>query len=192
MTVRRHAAQRSPRGRRRRATGVLLATVALAAVALAACTGPATELPSDPLPPAFADGVPEPTGEVVLTVTGPGGPHDFDLPTLQQLAQHDLTVLEPFVDQEHTYAGPLWGDVLRAAGIPLDGRDVELVALDDFVTDIPADAASLDGLLLAVSEDGAPIPIADGGPLRLVFPPGNETGANLNNWIWSIRSAAAG
>lgn len=165
------------------------AAAALAAV-LATCSGGAA-LPSDPLPAAFDQGVPPPSGEVVLTVETPDGSHDFDLATLELLEQHELTIVEPFVDAEHTYRGPLWADVLRAAGVPLDGRDVELVALDDFVTDIPTDAGALDGLVLASTEDGEPIPIAAGGPLRLVFPPGNETGANLNNWIWSVRSAAA-
>ena len=160
------------------------------AAVLAACSG-GGGLQAAPLPAAFDDGVPRPSGEVVLTVASPDGRHDFDLATLGLLEQHELTVLEPFVEREHTYRGPLWADVLRAAGVPLDGRDVELVALDDFVTDIPTDAAALDGLLLASTEDGRPIPIAAGGPLRLVFPPGNETGANLNNWIWSLRTAAA-
>ena len=161
-----------------------------AATALIGCSGASAELPDHPLPAAFEDGVPQPTGDVVLTVTTVDTEHDWDLATLEELPQHDLTIVEPFVEQEHTYTGPLWADVLRASGVDLaDAGPVEMVALDDFTADIPTDAETLDGLLLAHREDGAEIAVEDGGPIRLVFPPENPTGENLNNWIWSVRSA---
>lgn len=159
-------------------------------VVLAACSSPAPTLPSGPLPSAFDDGVPTPDGEVVLTVTTGGQDHDWDLATLELLEQHDLSIHEPFVEEDHTYTGPLWADVLRASGVDLSAAETaEMVALDDFVADIPVTPAALDDLLLARLEDGAPIPIEDGGPIRLVFPPGNPAGDNANNWIWSVRRA---
>lgn len=160
---------------------------------LSACAGTSPTLPDDPLPAAFDTGVPAPDGEVVLTVTVRGESHDWDLATLGRLEQHDLSILEPFVEEEHTYTGPLWADVLRASGVDLETADTaEMVALDDFVADIPVTAAALDGLLLARLEDGDPIPVARGGPIRLVFPPDNAVGDNSNNWIWSVRSATVG
>lgn len=160
------------------------------AAALVGCSDTDAELTEQPLPAAFEDGVPEPTGDVVLTVTTGDGEHDWDLATLGRLPQHDLTILEPFVEEEHTYTGPLWADVLRASGVDLaEAGPVEVVALDDFVADIPTDAESLDGLLLAHQEDGEEIAIADGGPIRLVFPPDNPAGENRNNWVWSVRAA---
>lgn len=165
---------------------VLLVTL----LVLAACSGTPPALPDAPLPAAFDSGVPAPTEEVVLTVTVGGESHDWDLPTLGLLEQHDLTILEPFVDEEHTYTGPLWADVLRASGTDLAAADsAELVALDDYVADIPVGAETLDGLLLARLEDGDPIPIEAGGPIRLVFPPDNPAADNTNNWIWSLRHA---
>lgn len=167
------------------------AAVALGLVAaLMGCSETSPELPEDPLPAAFEDGVPEPTGEVVLTVTTADTEHDWDIATLERLPQRDLTILEPFVDEEHTYTGPLWADVLRASGVDLTtAGPVEVVALDNFVVDLPTDAETLDGLVLAHLEDGERIPIAEGGPIRLVFPPTNPAGENLNNWAWSVRSA---
>ena len=162
----------------------------LCSVAVAACSGGDSGLDVAPLPAAFADGVPAPTGPVVLTVTTDDGVVDWDLATIGLLDQQDLTIIEPFVDEEHTYTGPLWADVLRASGVDLAaGRTVELVALDDYVAEIPTDATTLDGTLLAHLEDGESIPIARGGPIRLVFPPDNPAADNANNWIWSIRTA---
>lgn len=165
-----------------------LLTVALP-LALGGCT--TADAPTDaPLPAAFDQGVPEPSDDVVLTVSTDDASHDWDLGTLAALEQHDLTILEPFIDEEHTYTGPLWRDVLRASGVDVDaGREVELVALDDYVSELPTDAGTLRGVLLAHLEDGEEIPVADGGPIRLVFPDDNPARENVNNWIWSIRTA---
>lgn len=160
---------------------------------LAACSSGAPSLPTAPLPAAFDQGVPAPDGEAVLTVSTDGEAHDWDLATLELLEQHDLSIREPFVDEDHTYTGPLWADVLRASGVDLAAAETaEMVALDDFVADIPATPTALDGLLLAHLEDGEPIPIETGGPIRLVFPPDNPAGDNANNWIWSVRRATVG
>ena len=162
----------------------------LAAAVLSGCSGTTAELPDGPLPAAFDDGVPEPTGEVVLTVVADDVEHDWDLGTLTDLPQQDLTITEPFVEEEHTYTGPLFGDVLRASGVDLVTADaVEVVALDDFFAELALDAETLDGLLLAHAEDGDTIPIEHGGPIRLIFPPDNPAGENLNNWVWSVRTA---
>lgn len=154
------------------------------------CSNPTPTLPTSPLPTVFDQGVPAPADEVVLTVAVSGEEHDWDLATLRLLEQHDLSIHEPFVEEDHTYTGPFWADVLRASGVDLEAAETaEMIALDDFVADIPVTPAALDGLVLAHLEDGEPIPIEAGGPIRLVFPPDNEVGDNANNWIWSVRRA---
>ena len=159
-------------------------------VALTACSTGGSDTTPRALPSAFDDGVPALVGPVVLTVTTDDDVVDWDLTAIAMLEQQDLTIVEPFVDEEHTYTGPLWSDVLRASGVDLEaGRTVELVALDAYVAEIPADRETLTGVLLAHLEDGTPIPIADGGPIRLVYPPDNPAADNANNWIWSIRTA---
>lgn len=165
------------------------ALVCVAALALVACTAAGGDEESR-LPAAFDQGVPAPTGEVVLTVTGDAGPVDWDVQTLALLDQQSLTIVEPFLQEEHTYTGPLWRDVLRASGVDVDaGSVVQLVALDDYVAEIATDAATLDGVVLAHLDDGEEIAVADGGPIRLVWPDDNDGRDNANNWIWSIRTA---
>lgn len=172
--------------RRHRWAAVLVACL----LALAGCAseddGPRPALPSQ-----FDDGVPTATGEIVLTVTTEAGDTvDWDLDTLAMLDQQQLTIVEPFIKEERTYTGPLWADVLRASGVDLDaGNEVELVALDDYVAQIPTDRTTLDRAVLAHLEDGQPLAIEDGGPIRLVYPPDNPASENDNNWIWSIRTA---
>lgn len=170
----------------------LLRTVVVAALAgltLVACTAAGGDEAST-LPAAFDQGVPAPSGRIVLTVTSDAGSVDWDIETLALLDQQTLTIEEPFLKQEHTYTGPLWRDVLRASGVDVDaGELVELVALDDYAAEIPTDADTLDGVVLAHLDDGAPIEIADGGPIRLIWPDDNDGRENANNWIWSIRTA---
>lgn len=175
---------------RRAAVPAGCAAVVLA-LALGACSSDAVPYPEEPLPTPLAQGVPEPTGEVVLSVTVDDATHDWDLATLELLEQQDLTIFEPFVESEHTYTGPLFADVLRASGADLEASTTaQLVALDDFTVDLPVDGTTLDGLVLALLEDDERIPVARGGPIRLVFPPENPAGENVNNWIWSIRTAS--
>jgi hypothetical protein len=177
---------RRPGRRHRGWAGALLGLALL----LPGCTTTAAELPDDPLPAAFDDGVPAPDEDVVLTVEGATETHDWDLPTLALLPQHDLTIVEPFLEVEHTYTGPLWSDVLRASGVDLDRAETtELVALDDYVADLQVSPQALGGLVLARLEDGEEIPLEAGGPIRFVFPPDNPSGDNANNWIWSLRWA---
>ena len=164
--------------------------IVLCLLALAACSAEPTGGPA-PLPSAFDAGVPEVTGDVVLTVTTVDDVEvDWDLDTLAMLEQQQLTIVEPFIEEEQTFTGPLWADVLRASGIDLDaGHTIELMALDDYVAEIPTDPATLDRAVLAHLVDGDPIPIEEGGPIRLVYPPDNPAAENANNWIWSIRTA---
>ncbi len=173
-------------GRLVRRTALLLCLLAATACAGGAAEGERAELPG-----AFDDGVPTVTGDVVLTVTdATDAAVDWDLDTLAMLEQQQLTIVEPFIEEEHTYTGPLWADVLRASGIDLDAdHTIELVALDDYVAEIPTDAETLDRAVLAHLVDGDPIAIEDGGPIRLVYPPDNPASENANNWIWSIRTA---
>lgn len=165
-----------------------VATVA-AATLLGACTSAGPDAAGDaPLPAAFADGVPAPTGEVVLSITTDGDEAVWDLATLELLEQHELSMVEPFVDVETTFTGPLWVDVLRASGIDTGGdADIELRAIDDYVIVLPTDATAIGGTLLATGDAGEPIPVEFGGPVRLVFPDDVALGDNLNHWIWSLR-----
>ncbi len=166
----------------------LLAAIG-AALLLASCS---SDAPVDiTLPAAFDDGVPEPAGEVILSIETAGVVSEWDRQSLSELDQVERTQLEPFIQEVRTFRGPLLTHVLAASGVDVSAgseAQIELIALDDFRATLPADASSLEGVMLATLDGGAIIPLEEGGPIRVIFPEENEVGENLNNWIWSLRS----
>lgn len=176
------------------ATGLVVAVAVAVAAGLALSEvgrGTAADPTLAPLPDAFADGVPAPADEVVLSLSVDTEVVDWDLATLGLLDQQELTILEPFVERTITFRGPVWVDVLRASGADVgpDGHELAvLTALDDYVTELPVAASALGETMLATSADDAPIGIDEGGPIRLVFPDDSPLAENANHWIWSLRS----
>lgn len=132
---------------------------------------------------------PEPTGEVVLDVVAGDGVEAFDLALLESLETVDATIVEPFVEEEHTFTGVPMLALLEAGGV--DGAEtVTLTALDDYLVSFTTE--DLDDAMLATRQDGAPISIEDGGPIRIIFIGESATARNTDNWIWSIRTVAVG
>jgi hypothetical protein len=129
---------------------------------------------------------PAPEGEPVLVVEGAGTGTGIrlDLPTLERLGLVEATITEPFLERKMTFRGVELGVVLAAAG--LADQDVRLVALDDYVVQLTADEIRRGGILVATAADGEPIPVANGGPTRVVFLDGIASGADTNQWIWSL------
>lgn len=126
--------------------------------------------------------------EVVLTITT-DEVVDFTYAELQALSTVEITILEPFVEEEQSFTGVPLADLLAAAGVPRDAR-IETVALNDYAY---ADAAAQwieNDALLAVFRDGLPIPMDQGGPIRIVFAADSGAFELLDAWNWSLRSIA--
>lgn len=128
------------------------------------------------------------TSQVVLTISNGDRVLTFSLLQLAQLPQRSFTIMEPFTEQEHTYSGVPLQDLLTAAGISAD-QLIETTALNHYVY---TDAARVfSDALLATAEDGAAIPIENGGPTRIVFPSGSPQAANLSAWNWGLAEISA-
>jgi hypothetical protein len=181
----------------------VLAVAVLAGVGLLAIswTGPspgATPVPPRPVAqrPAPVTPLPAPTGEAVLRVTGVAhgnvGPRTtkVDLATLDAVAHESVTVYEPFLKHDVTFTGVRMSELLRRAGVKASARMLHMHALDDYQVDLPIAALAADGML-ATRADGKPIPIAKGGPIRLIFTASSAIAANTDNWIWSLDSVQA-
>ena len=132
------------------------------------------------------DAVPAPTGDAVLAV-GDGQSDDvvFDLATLERAGTVEGELFEPFEKKRVTFTGVELKDVLALAGVPA-ATDLHLVALDDYTVDLDGADVEAGGILLATSVDGNPIPIANGGPIRIVFLDDVEVGKTTDLWIWSL------
>lgn len=132
------------------------------------------------------DVVPAPTGDAILTV-GPGLRDEvvFDIATLEGAGTVEGELYEPFEKRRVTFTGVELKDALALAGVPA-GTDLHLVALDAYTADLSGADVEAGGILLATSVDDKPIPIADGGPIRVVFHDDVELGKTTELWIWSL------
>jgi hypothetical protein len=156
----------------------------------AAETTPARHQAVDP------EALPAPKGKTVLRVTGAvrgnSGPRTtkVDFATLDRLARERVTVHEPFVRRDVAFTGIRVRTLLQSAGVDATARRLYMHALDDYHVDLSvADLA--DDAILATRENGRRIPLAAGGPIRLVFTSESKLARNTDNWIWSIDSIRA-
>lgn len=175
----------------RRRVSILASAIALAVVALAGCSSPttngATEPPVEPTNPYGGFPIDPPADdEVVLTVVGDQSV-DFTYAELKDRSTVDVTIVEPFVDRTETFSGVPFADLVASAGIA-DDATVSTVALNGYVYDDTAAALIGADALVAVLRDGEPIPMDEGGPIRLVFATDSTYYEFLDAWNWSLRS----
>jgi sulfite oxidase len=92
------------------------------------------------------------------------------------------------------WTGVRLADVLKHAGvkpsakfITIDGADVPMGKVPDFIRSLPMAKAMHPDTLLAMQMNGEPIPIAHGFPLRLITP--GWTGNNNVKWVTHITVA---
>ncbi len=147
----------------------------------------ATLLPGQP--------VPAPTGKTVLTITGlvsttnHGSSIAFDQSAIDRLGQVRITVYEPWIKADAAFRGVWLADLLKVVAAPSAGARLRVTALDDYRVELTAADVRAGGILLATKAgDGSAIPVADGGPTRLVFVKGVKSGANADQWIWSLKT----
>jgi hypothetical protein len=140
---------------------------------------------------------PAPSGPAVLEVSGdvapPGGGDRvvLDRAGIEGLGATRIELYEPFRKRRTAFRAVPLAAVLDAAGVPATGT-VHAVALNDYSVDIPVEVARAEGTYLATATgDGAAIPVAAGGPVRVVFLDGAR-GADVENyWIWSLATMVA-
>jgi hypothetical protein len=124
--------------------------------------------------PAFASLLGQPTGPVLLTVTGAvtspnmDGNAVFDLAMLDALPQHETTTETPWYEGEVTFSGPLISDILSMAGA--SGPLLRAVALNDYAADIPMEDVMTYPVILASRINGEAISVREKGPLFVIYP----------------------
>ncbi|MGV8969322.1 MAG: molybdopterin-dependent oxidoreductase [Microbacteriaceae bacterium] len=124
--------------------------------------------------------------EVVLSVIG-ADTRDFTYGELQELAQAEIVIVEPFVSTEYSFRGiPLESLFVDAGFAPSDV--IETVALNDYRYSATVESWIDGSAILAVYRDGQPIPMDEGGPIRIVFPSDSGFFDNLDAWNWSLRA----
>lgn len=153
----------------------------------------------------------EPTGPIILTVTGNlaaptrqayseeddkffgyqevefDAAAQFDFDKLMGLELHTVQADFPKGGDVHSFKGPLLADVLKAAGAT--GKTVTVQALDGYAVEADLDELVEMGAVVALSRNGTPFAIGDYGPTQIVFPRAERAElADMpdDNWVWSI------
>lgn len=140
---------------------------------------------------ASADPLPQPQGEVILTLTGAltqtnaDGAAQFDLAILDALAQRTTVVETPWYEGPQEFTGPTIATLMAAVGA--SGSGLRFVALNDYASEMPW--ADIDGtpVILATRHNGAEMSVRDKGPLFVIYP-FDEMPA-LRNEVYFSRSA---
>lgn len=132
----------------RRAATLLLAVLPLAAL----LAGPAAA--EDP----------------VLTVTGAvaGGQKTFTRAELAALPREEFETSTVWTEGVRRFAGVPLHALLEATGA--EGRELHMVAINDYAVVVPAEDAVPGGALLAYEIDGMPMSVREKGPIWLVYP----------------------
>ncbi|ERP91225.1 hypothetical protein Q669_32005 [Labrenzia sp. C1B10] len=123
---------------------------------------------------ALADNLPQPNGEVVLTVTGAIGMTNsdegarFDIPMLKALPQTKFTTGTIWTEDKSTFQGVLLKDLLEK--VDAKGTMLQARALNDYAVEIPLTDAILGGPIIAYLNNGKTMSIREKGPLWIVYP----------------------
>lgn len=127
---------------------------------------------------AHASGLPTPSDEVVLTVTGQinasnaEGAALFDLAALKALGSEDFTTTTIWTKGENRFTGVFLSTLLSA--IKVETGTLKATATNDYSITLPVDEALEDSAMIAYAINGNPMSIRDKGPLWIVYPYDSE------------------
>mgnify|MGYP000617853738 CR=1 FL=1 len=170
-----------------------VALIVAALIALTGCSSSSNE--AAPTPTASSTENPYGAGfavdppaaeDVVLTVKGTSS-KDYTMAELQALADENITIMEPFVKVEQSFAVVKLEKLINGLGFKKTDK-LNTIALNDYAFAQTVDNFVKNNAYIAVSRDGQPIPMDQGGPIRIVFASDSGYFTNLDAWNWSIRT----
>jgi hypothetical protein len=107
---------------------------------------------------------------------------------LERLATQELTTYNPYSDNPKVptkYRGVPLKTLLDRAGVKVGAKEMTVVAADAYYVSMSLSKAIADQGLLAISENGKPIPRSNGGPAYMVYrTPPNAPQTN-DNQAWA-------
>lgn len=124
--------------------------------------------------PAGAGTLSDPTGPVVLTVTGKigngntSGVAAFDLEMLEAMGTAEITTSTIWTSGLVTFTGVRLAKLLEH--VDAQGSTLEATAINNYSIAIPVSDATDDGPIIAYLRDGKHMSIRDKGPLWIIYP----------------------
>jgi hypothetical protein len=125
-------------------------------------------------PPALAEDLPAPTGEILLTVSGAisaanhGDVAVFDLDMLKAVGEVTFTTTTPWTEGEQSFTGVPLVALMQTVGVT--GGTLTAKAINDYAIEIPVSDAVTDGPIIAYLQNGEPMSVREKGPLWVVYP----------------------
>ncbi len=143
---------------------------------------------------ATAQDLPEPSGDVILTidgnigVTNVDGTAQFDLDMLRELGSAEIRTTTIWTDGEQVFEGVWLSALIERIGAT--GESVAATAINDYSIVIPLTDAVEGGALVAYYRNGQPMPVRDKGPLWVVYPfdgnPAYKSEVTFSRSIWQL------
>ncbi|WP_102223391.1 oxidoreductase [Acidimangrovimonas sediminis] len=124
--------------------------------------------------PARAADLPEPTGPVILVVSGKigvtngAGTARFDRAMLEGLGITKIRTSTIWTEGTPTFTGVSLHRLMEA--VKADGTNLKAIALNDYTVEIPPEDWQKDAALIAFQRDGKDMSVRDKGPLWIIYP----------------------
>ncbi len=141
--------------------------------------------------PSTAAELAQPTGKVILEVTGlidnlnTVDAAAFDMAMLDALPGQETMTSTPWYNGVKKFSGPLGASLLQIVGA--HGTQLKVTALNDYVTVIPVSDFQDYDVILATQLDDVPMSVRDKGPIFVIYP--FDEVPELNNETYYGRSA---
>jgi len=141
---------------------------------------------------ALARPLPEPTDQVILTVSGNiaetngSGEARFDRAMLEALSQTTIRTLTPWTDGETEFQGVRLADLLDVIGAT--GERLTARALNDYQQEIPLSDLSTHEIVVAIRMNGEYMSVREKGPLWIVYDldTADPTTAEASRMVWQL------
>ncbi|MDP3526653.1 MAG: molybdopterin-dependent oxidoreductase [Hoeflea sp.] len=126
--------------------------------------------------------------DVILSIDGEiaGGTQvDMTVEDLEALGMTTIVTKTPWHDKTVTFEGVSFADLLAKVGAT--GSNLAVLALNNYRSELPVEDIEKHGVILALKQDGAYMPVSDKGPLFVVYP--FDANPALNTEVYYARSA---
>ena len=143
---------------------------------------------------AFACNLPQPTGEIMLSINGminecnDGMEVHLDRAMIDAMPHKEIKTENPWDHGPSTYEGVLLRDLMKY--VKADGQTATFTALNDYRSDLPVADMDKYDVILAFKRDGVDLPVRDKGPFFVVFPftdvPELATEARYAQSVWQV------
>lgn len=141
-----------------------------------------------------ADILPEPEGEVILTVQGrigrtnDGSSARLDIKLLESFGVARLRTATPWSEGEVEFTGVEGKRLMEA--LDADGERLRVRALNDYQAEIPISDLHSYQVLFALHQEGRPLSVRERGPIWIIYPwsqhPELDTRTHRQRSVWQL------